>query len=267
METGYINGVDKRLDGPNRFVRGSVDPAQPAPARHHGGRPGPRRAPVRMFVNAALSGDRVTAITVALEFMARTNSRATVITDLFATAQLHIGDRWHVGEATAADEYRVSVAIAAAMAALPEPDQGRRVKPASTALLATLAPEEHDLGLRLVAAAFEDDGWNVEMTPGIDPVDLVERAWRTGFDLVAISCTYDPARARSHLGAAVQALHSVGIPVMVGGSALARAPRLGEQIGADAVAGDVRLAIILARRLLGSHSLRSRARVINTVAV
>ncbi|HSS92909.1 MAG TPA: cobalamin B12-binding domain-containing protein [Candidatus Dormibacteraeota bacterium] len=267
MKTRYHNGVDEKLDGSGRFVQASVEPYGARPAQHHGGRAGPRRAPVRTFVSAALTGDLATAITLALDFLARTGSRVTVITDLFNAAQLHIGDRWHVGEANVDDEYRVSAAIAAAMAALPEPVPEHRVMPAPTALLTTMQPEEHDLGLHLVAAAFEDDGWLVEMAPGIDGVELLERAWRTRFDLIAISCTHDPGRARAPLSAAVLALHAVGVPVMLGGSAVARAPRLGEQIGADVVAGDVRLAIILARRLLGSRRLRLRARVLNNVAV
>lgn len=203
-----------------------------------------------MFVEAALAGDLDRATGVALDFMSRTNSRASVMTDLFDTAQLHIGNRWHLGDATVDDEYRVFQAIASAMAALPVPTTRRGLAPrAPTALLATVLPEEHDLGLRLVAAALEDDGWNVDLAPQMQAAEISQRVRRRGIDLVAISSTFDSGGTGAQLGVAVQAVHMVRRPVLVGGSTFARAPRLAEAIAADAMAQDARLAVVLARRL------------------
>jgi methanogenic corrinoid protein MtbC1 len=216
-------------------------------------RAGRRRAPVSRFVTAALAGDQAVATSLALDFMAEKGSRATVVTDLFQGAQLQIGERWHLGQATAADEYRVYAAIAAAMAALPVPAPSHAFKARSVALLTTLSPERHDLGLTLLAAVLADDGWEVSVATGIETPELVTRALYFGANLACISLTFGSQRARANLGAAIRLLHSFGIPVMVGGLAFVRSPGLAEAIGADSSVADARSALILARRLRLAH--------------
>jgi methylmalonyl-CoA mutase cobalamin-binding domain/chain len=228
-------------------------------SRYLGVRSGSRRAPVSRFVTAALAGDWNLAIDVATEFLARRGSRATVITDLFQGAQLLIANRWHVGQATAADEYRVAEAISAAMDSLPASISAASVSRRSRVLLATLSPEQHDLGLRLVSAALSDDAWQVDLTIGTGPFELVSRASDTGADLVGISATFLTRQARAQLGAVVRSLHSFGVRVIVGGGAFVRAPQLAQEIGADSVAPDARSAVILARRLRAVRRSISRS--------
>ena len=215
----------------------------------HVARPGRRRAPVSRFVRAALAGEWRAATEIATDFMTEKGSRATVITDLFQGAQVLIGNRWHVGQATAADEYRVAEAISAAMQSLPAAPRVHSFTTRARALLATVWPERHDLGLRLVSEAFDDDGWDVDLAPGIEAVELVNRASETAADLVGISATFVTGQARGQLGAVVRSLHSFGVPVIVGGGAFVRAPRLAHEVGVDATAADARAAVILARRL------------------
>ena len=210
--------------------------------------PGKRRAPVSRFVAAALADDVRGATAVALEFMAEKNSRATVIADLFHGAQLQVADSWHVGLASAADEFRIFTAIERAAAALPRPADvpARR---GSVILLATLGPEAHDLGVRLFAMALIDDGWNVDLVRQAEPVDLIVRADDVGAGLVGISSTFATRRTHLQLERAVRSVRARGLPVIVGGAAFVRAPGLAEQIGADAVAPEARFGVILARRL------------------
>ena len=230
---------------------------------NHSIRPSRRRAPVSRFVHAALAGDRTTAIKLAVDFMAEKRSRATVITDLFHGAQLQIGNRWHMGLATAADEFRVSTAIVAAMVALPSPTVIDAVKAPSRILLATLWPERHDLGVRLVGTALRDDGWVVDFAHGVEPVELVNRAAQARMSLVGISSTFLVGQARAQLDAVVRSLHAIGVAVIVGGAAFVRAPRLAEEIGADSSAADARSAVIVARRIQNGHRrLLSQLRVL-----
>src|SRR6266576_3032689 len=86
-----------------------------------------RRRAVRRFVHAALSGEQADATAAAVAMTIQTQSRATVIADLFEAAQRFISERWQLGEATTEDEYRVSRTIAAAMSALPR-FEGPRVQ-------------------------------------------------------------------------------------------------------------------------------------------
>jgi methanogenic corrinoid protein MtbC1 len=205
--------------------------------------------PVSSFLAAALAGQRERAINIAREFMEVKNSRATVISDLFQGAQQQVADMWHVGFATAADEYRVSLAIEAAMAALPPVGSSIASGRGSRILLATLAPERHDLGLRLVSMALADDGWAVDFALATNPVELVGRAYEMGAGLVGISCTYVTRRTNAQLTGMARSLHEIGLPLMVGGAGFVRVPDLAVQIHADALAPEARSAVILARRV------------------
>lgn len=215
----------------------------------------PRRPPIRRFVELAEAGDFVQTTALALDFAA-TNSRLSVITDLFHAAQRYVEDRWHVGSATARDEYQVHRAVETAMASLPEPTRRRTYEPAPRAALATLWPEEHDLGLRLVAAALSDEGWLVDIELGIRVHELTDMAVRRKPDIVLISATYVAGHVRANLATAVLDIHRLGLPIMAGGSAFSRYPLLGEQLGFDVVADDARLAVMHAARLVSIDQRR-----------
>jgi methylmalonyl-CoA mutase cobalamin-binding subunit len=207
-----------------------------------------------------LAGHYQAATQVALEFMAVASGRTTVISRLFEAASAYITNLWMAGTATSDDEYRLAIAISRAldsMVALPSPVGGMS---GVRALLATIAPEEHRLGLDLVATAMRDDGWDVEVVPRVDTDELVDRAHAGRFKLVGISSTYATPPSRSQLGAAVAALHRAGMSVIVGGQTFQRAPELIGEIGADASAEDVRAAVVMARRLSGRTGLSRRSR-------
>ena len=189
-----------------------------------------------------------------MELMRLSRSRADVIADLFDAAQGYVGDRWRLGEATAEDELLVSEAIATSMKALPEPPRPARTS--GSALLVTLPLEAHDLGLDLAAAALADDGWDVEIRPGVGLSELVEHAQQGRFSLVGISSTYVTRQLDRQLAGVVGALHSIGKLVIAGGSAFTRAPELAAQIGVDIVAVDAREAVVLARRLRSADRRR-----------
>jgi len=207
-----------------------------------------RRLAVRKFVGAALAGDQGEATAAAVEMAIQTQSLTTVITDLFDNAQRFISERWQLGQATSDDEYRVSRTIAAAMRALPRFEKPRRHE-VSRALLVTIAPEEHDLGLELVAEAMQDDAWSVELWRSVDPTDLVKGSWWFEFDLLGVSSTYRSDRLGTQLQAVVRSWSAAGRPVLVGGLTFWRFPVLAEEVGADAFAPDARSAVVIARRL------------------
>ena len=203
---------------------------------------------MRSFVSAALREDWVETTDLALQFLALTRSHVTVITDLFHAAQQHIEDRWHNGTAVARDEYRVYRAIENATAALPDPNPGGVNLSAPGALLATVWPEEHDLGCRLVAIALREAGWNAEVRTQTTREDLAARLTHQRFALVGISSTFI-GRSRQEIEGIVADVHQLGIPVIGGGSAFSRSPLLAQQTGVDMFAADARLAVAHAARL------------------
>jgi methanogenic corrinoid protein MtbC1 len=198
------------------------------------------------------------ASAVAVEFMAGVGSRLDVIADLFEPAQLHVADRWRHGEVTTSEEYRIYRAIATALTALPEPER-HPFQPALSMLLVTISPEEHDLGLDLTAAVLSDDGWNVEVARRVSARQVAERVQQKHHGLVGISSTYVARHLRAPLAAAVAGIHAIGRQVILGGSALWRAPDLAAEIGADAAVTDARQALVVARHLTGTARRRWRA--------
>lgn len=210
----------------------------------------PRRPPIRQFVAAARDRDLDSATRLALAFLAQTESRMRLFTDLFHAAQQQIEERWHVGEATVEDEYAVYLAVEHALTALPPPPIREPQAGAPAILLATVKPEEHDLGLRLLAASFVEAGWSADVRPGIDGPELIAAAARENRRLVGISATFLSRQARAALAATVVGLKAAGAHVLGGGAAFDRSPALGREMGIDMVATDARLAVLYAGRLV-----------------
>ena len=200
------------------------------------------------FVAAAMLGDVARATAIASDFMAATDSRTAVVTDLLGAAQLLVDRRWRVGEARSEDEFRVSQAIEAVVATLPPPAPPPEGLVAPQALLVTLRPEEHHLGLELAAVALADDGWDIDIRYGQDLGDLIETVAQGRFRIVVISSTYGAPENATRLTVAVRALQAMGKPVVVGGQAFARDRALAEVVGPDATAADPRTGAVLARR-------------------
>jgi methylmalonyl-CoA mutase cobalamin-binding subunit len=207
-----------------------------------------RRAPVEEYVSAAAAGDFAGAEAIAARFMGATASRTAVVTDLLGAANLLISKRWRVGEARSDDEFRVSQAIERSIRSLPPPEPPPPGLVQPQALLATLRPEEHHLGLDLAAIALADDGWHVETRYRVDLGDLVDEVTRGRFRVVVFSSTYAAPETATRLAGAVRAMQALGKPVIVGGQAFARDRRLGEVVGPNATAADSRTCAVVARR-------------------
>jgi len=239
----------ERLDRLPRDVSAGNLPSNSTPHRR------PRRPPIRDFVNSAVAGDFTKTTQLATSFLALTGSRLALYTDLFHAAQQYIEELWHVGRATVADEYRVYSAVENAFAALPgEPDLDVAGSP--RILLATLEPEHHDLGLRLVAAALAEAGWRCDLRTRITGIDLVAIATRARYALVGISATYLSSEGRARLAAVVASLRRLGIDVLAGGSAFVRSPLLAQDMGIEAVATDARFAVLHASWLARQQDRR-----------
>ena len=218
----------------------------------------PRRPPIHQFVAAASAGDLDRATALALTFLDQTGSRMRLFTDLFHAAQQHVEDGWHVGEATVDDEYAVYLAIEHVLTVLPEPPAHEAQAGVPAILLATVEPEEHDLGLRLLAASFAEAGWNADVRLRVDGPDLIAAVARDQRRIVGISATFMSRHARATLAATVAGLNAAGAHVLGGGAAFNRSPALGEDLGMDIVATDARLAVLYAGRI--AHTGRGLAR-------
>jgi methanogenic corrinoid protein MtbC1 len=210
-------------------------------------RGGRQRPPVDLFVTAATAGDLGTARTLAADYLAQTRSRTALVNDLLAAAMTYVSRLWRFGRASAVDENNVAMAIAEVNEAVrlerPEPESR-----APKALMVTIEPEQHSLGLDLVATALREDGWDPMSAIGIGRADLLDMVTRGGFRVVVISSTCVSALNERLLVGAVEALGTLDKPVIAGGQAFDRNPALAEVVGATMLAHDPRTAMVMARR-------------------
>lgn len=216
-----------------------------------GARFGPRRPPIRNFIRTALAGDDAGAAAIALDYLGVRGSRTDVDIDLLYGAQRQIDELWHVGEATANDELAVAHAVEVAMEELAAAAPAvTRAEPKRRVLLATVDPEPHDIGLRMVAVALQAEGWTVDVLPRATPGEAEERVNRVHYDLAGLSMSWDSADLRLRIREVVQLLRARGIPVLLGGAAVDRQPQVAVFVTPDAAPVDARQAVTVAYRLL-----------------
>lgn len=145
--------------------------------------------------------------------------------------QREVGDDWHEGRLTVAQEHAVSSAVAGILFRLREeayalgetaPAQGRL-----TVLLANAAGEAHALALEMLECRLAAAGHRTILSAGGTPRrDLASRAAEVGADLVLVSTTM-PEHASEALAAARAVLERQDALVALGGQAwtYAGAPR------------------------------------------
>ena len=208
------------------------------------------RAGVRSFLTALLQDDRASAIRIAEAEHAALGSRAAVFAELIHPAQYEIGELWYRGEIGIADEHRATAIVETIVDQLP-PGKRRAQDTHRSCLLAAVSAEEHVVGLHMLAAALTDDGWAVKVSAKRTPVDHLLKVvdWERPM-LVCLSAGYLPEIGE--MSRTIRLIKARGIPVLVGGAAFNRNPALAERVGADAHGQDVRVALTLARRLVGS---------------
>jgi methanogenic corrinoid protein MtbC1 len=208
------------------------------------------RPPVAAVVEALLRGDRTAAREATSRFVAATGAvRAAVIADVLQPAQHEIGELWYRGQIGVAEEHRATAIVEGVLESLPPTPSPNPVVPGSRCLLATVGTEQHSLGLRALEIILEDDGWSVaRMSSPLPLSELLRYARRERPDVVCLSAAYLPSLR--DIQRAVGALKAEGRRVMVGGPAFIRMPLLWKKVGADAHAGDGRIATVLMRRLL-----------------
>jgi methylmalonyl-CoA mutase cobalamin-binding subunit len=153
-----------------------------------------------------------------------------------------IGDEWHAGRLTPAQEHLASAALHDLIA---ESTRGMVADEGAPRLLvATPAGERHAIGASLVGATAAAEGWQViSLGADLPATDIADAADRTGATVVAVSLLYidDADRAVGELRA-LRAQLPAGIELLAGGpGAVALADALaGSGIRIGAHLGDLR---------------------------
>ena len=131
-----------------------------------------------------------------------------------------VGDEWHEGRLTVAQEHFASSAAAdmvgQAMRSVSAPRDAPRL------LVTTLPESRHVIGAVLAGAMAATDGWHVIFLGAeLSPADIASAAAKSDADAVALSVTYtpDPGRTIEEIRL-LRATLPPGVLLIVGGSAI-----------------------------------------------
>lgn len=191
------------------------------------------------LVEALVEGDR-SRVEALFETERKRGSFLAAIDELVQPAMAEIGAAWERGELTVAEEHlataTMQTVIARQLGEMPIREEEDR-----SILLACVEDNEHELGLRVLADAFELAGWRARCLGADVPTEalvaMVDR-WRP--DVVALSLSM-----RLHVPVAREAvdrIRELGDPqptVLLGGR-LADHDSVLEQTGADGWAANLR---------------------------
>ena len=188
------------------------------------------------FLQQVARGDGASALRLVAEHMRLGGAATEVVSDLLAPAQRTVGERWHAGTWSVADEHTASAVVEDALgvlaAHLPRSTGTQRLT------LVCAEGEWHTTPARMAAVTLRDVGWHVDFLGGSTPTDHLRSALtHTRPQVLAVSATLPlalPGVAR-----VVEVAHALEVPVLVGGGALTahRARMLDADGHADDLAG------------------------------
>jgi DNA-binding transcriptional MerR regulator len=202
---------------------GSRDQAQPAPAS--------TVVDLAIALQQALDAfDEPTAQAVLDRLMSEF-SLATVLRDVLVPYLAELGDRWHRGVATVAQEHFASNVLRGRLAGLA---RGWGSGHGPRAVLACPSDELHDLALMVFGIMLNRNGWRIDYLGANTPIEELDRAIdSTHPDLVVLAATqpeiFRPLRAR------LLAI-SRRVPLAIAGAGAT--PRFANAIQARLLAGD-----------------------------
>lgn len=236
-------------------------PAPPPSLLDEDGLDDPDRDAARRYLLHLLEREQQPAINLVLRLHEQGRPLVEIHERVLAPALAEVGRMWHLEEASIADEHFCTAATRLAMAELRSRsrrrhDRGRRI------VCTAVGGDLHDLGVRMVADAFESEGWSVEclgadMPPG-DIVSTLRGDDERRIDLLAVSANtmllMRPIADLFRLLA--ERMPETRPRTMVGGRPFAVLPELVPVVGADAAAASPSEAIAIASNWFGPAATR-----------
>lgn len=214
----------------------------------------PRQAhtAVSRLAEALIRDDRDRAWDLVLRRLLETGSRLAVFADLLHPAHERLAELWYQSRIGVFDEGRAAETVASIVRALPATPDPAGLAAGGRCVLTAVSSERHTLGLEMLGGALEDDGWGVETVIGAELPCLVERVRATRPRFVGVTAGH--LERVAPMVALTHALGVLGVPVLVGGQAFRRSPDLGRRLDVAGRAPDLRVGLVLARRLVGARA-------------
>jgi len=186
--------------------------------------------PAEAFLGFALSGDRISAVGLALELLNSGQSRDVIITDTLAPVQRQVGELWHQNRVSVATEHLVTGVSESALHALA--GAAPTMPGASLVVVACAEGDWHAIAAHMLTQQLQARGLVVAFLGASTRRDHVARFLdRHRPEALVLSCS----RPIFFAGVArlADAAHAAGLPVLAGGRALRNAPEQASRLGAD----------------------------------
>jgi methanogenic corrinoid protein MtbC1 len=195
------------------------------------------------YLTACLEGMPQRAMKLVLDELDRGLSPTAAYTEVLLAAQKEIGELWHVGDVSVAEERIVSETTRDLMALIVAKHAAPQAR-GHALVAAAVTGNTHDIGLRAVADLFQIAGWRSLFLGANVPATEIARAANTfGVDLVVLNATL--ATQLKSLGEAIATIktEAPGRKVLVGGLAFDGLPELWRELGADGYAATIATAV------------------------
>jgi methanogenic corrinoid protein MtbC1 len=192
-----------------------------------------RAALRRDYLDQIRAGDRGAALELALAPLREGElGLAPFYDDVLTPVAAQVGDLWHIGAISVADEHFATTVHREAQ------QQARDLFDAAepngrVAVLACAPEEQHELGLQMAANVLRLAGYAVELLGARMPArDLARFVEQRTPDVVLLSCT-TPITITGLIDA-VRQVRALGVPTLVGGRAVRDYPAIAVAAEADA---------------------------------
>jgi len=184
-----------------------------------------------------LAGDEPGAWGVLEAALACDHSPSEALLQLLAPALESIGDRWHAGELTVADEHRAS-AVAIRLIARIGARFARRGPKRGSVVITTPPAEQHSAPVAIAADLLRWAGFNVIELGADTPADALSHTLAGVPDLLAVAMACSTQASTTSARRVIAYLHTAlpGTTVLLGGAAISDADQA-LRLGADGFTG------------------------------
>ncbi len=205
------------------------------------------------FEAALLAGSQHEAFAVVNRCIENSHSLIGVELHVVQPSLYHIGEEWQANRVSVAKEHMataiaVSVMTMGLLRSPPSATIDRRV------LLACVAGNNHSVGLRMVADAFQLAGWDVQYLGADVPTAAITRQaaeWKAHLVGLSVAFAQQLPVAKEIIAQLAERFGSSRPAVIIGGLAINRFSRLADIVGADAFGADASAAVAAADRVFG----------------
>jgi len=220
--------------------------------------PPPLQPLAAQYMRLALEGRREEAENLVLNAVSHDRDVRDIYLNVLQAVQRELGRLWSANRLTVSDEHLCTATTQRILVSL-QPFVQRTSRLRGNAIAASVGPELHDLGIRMVADFLDMDGWNTQYFGGNLPNETLPTAiTKFNADLLALSVTM--ASNIPDLARAIQMARATRpIKIIVGGAPFESNPQLLYEVGADAVARDALSAAEVCRGLFPPRHAMTRA--------